>query len=398
MERRVWAVNNLKRMTWHVVSALVVSALLPVVLLPMTNEELRRYGFGTKMTDAVNDMRETQPPRDVFRESDIPTPQLPTMRESKIPETPLMQQRVFRQSGPLPTSRREGPTADHRHEKANDIENTFREVQNFFFRPKKEHKAILSMNGKGVTGLWTLSTATVQRKGSTWFSAGVGYSLYDRSFGRKLDATQRIEAISAPFTYMTVPIENLETSLQLRGVDESGKNFPIPTQSDWETSDLQDVQVMGKYRFMDNKKDQLSAAVGMGMRIGVEENVVTRRGSSGVDYETFLTVTKGIKNFSVSLEGGLIFPNGEDRTNSGVADIQYGNFGMEFRPNGKLNLGLEANYLNWDHGGHSSETTLGAKYRVSRDWVFDVATTFQNDDKLIAGRSYYTRAAIQVKL
>jgi len=381
---------------WIAVLSLLVA--LPLRASAMTNDDLRRYGFGTTVTDAMNDMRETQPARDVFREDAIPDPKLPSISESRIPETPVMQQRVFRQSGPLPTPDRDGPTADPRHPEAKDIEGTFREVQNFFFRPKKLHDPILSLNDKGVTGLWNATTANVQRKGSTWFRAGVGYELYDRSYGLSLGPTERIEVFNAPFTYMTVPIDNLETSLQVRAVDEHGSNFPLPTATDWQTSDVQDVQVLGKYRFVDNQKEDLSVAFGLCLRVGVEENVVTRRGSNGVDYETFLTATKGIKNFSVTLEGGFIFPNGENSTNSGVPDIAYGNFGLEFRPNGKLNLGVESNYLSWDHAGHVAEMTLGAKYRVSREWVLDLATTFQNDDKLPAGRQYRTMAAIQVKL
>jgi hypothetical protein len=117
-----------------------------------------------------------------------------------------------------------------------------------------------------------------------------------------------------------------------------------------------------------------------------------------VDYETFLAVTKAEKNFSLSLEGGMIFPNGENRTHSGVPDITFGGLGLQFRPNGKLELGLELQYLDWNYAGTQVTTAIGAKYRVSRKTVLDVAMPFSNSSELIAGPSYSALASIQIQL
>lgn len=364
----------------------------------LTNEELRRYGFGSSVTEAVDDMRETQTPRDVFREDRIPAPTLPSMQQDAIPDAPVLQQRVFRQGGAIVTSDREGPTADYRHPKAAEMEGTFKEVENFFFRPKKLYDEVLSMNSKGLTGLFRMTTADIQRKGTTWVRAGIEYTQYDRSFGQELPVNQSIDKLSVPLTYLTVPVDDLELSLQLVAGNEDAFQFPIPTLTSWEVTGLQEVQVMGKYRFFTNEQERISAAVGLGMRIGVEENFLTRIGSNGVDYETFLTVTKAEKNFSLSLEGGLIFPNGENRTHSGVPDITFGGLGLQFRPNGKLELGLELQYLDWNYAGTQVTTAIGAKYRVSRKTVLDLAMPFSNSSELIAGPSYSALASIQIQL
>ena len=83
---------------------------------------------------------------------------------------------------------------------------------------------------------------------------------------------------------------------------------------------------------------------------------------------------------------------------SGVPNLSYGNVGLEFRPSSKLDLGLEANYMNWNYSGHALEATLGAKYRMSKGWTADLSTTFEGDSTMIVGREYRTMASIQIKL
>ena len=295
---------------------IVVVAIVPSTAKALSNEELRRYGFGNSLTNAVTDINEVQAPKEVFREDSIPSPKLPSMTDPAIPETPALQQRVFRQGGDISVERVTpgGHVEDAESPQAEDIEHTFREIKNYFTKPEYIHNAVLSMNYRGVTGLWNTSTARVQKKGTSWFRVGIGYDYFDRSGGSKLDYNQRIEKFHMPVTYMTAPVENLETSLQLVLASEEGHEFPIPTRENWKTEEIESFQVMGKYRFVDNQQEDLSAAIGIGLKVGVEENFVTRVGSNGVDYETFLAVTKGIKNFSVSVEGGFLFTNGENAT------------------------------------------------------------------------------------
>lgn len=390
--------KELRKIAWGMCLAVFVM----VVGLPyanaLTNEELRRYGFGNSLTDAMTDINEVQAPRPVFREDSIPSPRLPSMTDSYIPESPVLEQRVFRQGGDVKISRVEGHTEDENAPEAKDIEHTFSEIKNYFTKPEFIHNPVLSLNYRGVTGLWNMSTARVQRKGSTWFRMGIGYDYYDRSGGVKLPTNQRIETFHAPITYMAVPIENLETSLQMVIASEEGHEFPIPTRENWKTEGIESVQVMGKYRFLDNQKDDLSAAIGLGLKVAVEENMVTRLGSNGVDYETFVAVTKGIKNFSLSLEGGFKFTNGENYSSSGVPNLSYGNVGVEFRPSSRFDIGLEANYLNWNNSGNSLETTLGGKYSLSRHWTADLSATFEGSNKMVVGRGYRAMASIMVKL
>lgn len=390
--------KKLRKVAWGIGLTVFVMAVGLPYANALTDEELRRYGFGSSLTDAVTDINEVQAPRPVFREDSIPSPRLPSMTDAHIPESPVLDQRVFRQGGDVKVSRVEGHTEDANDPDAKDIEHTFSEIKNYFTKPEFIHNTVLSMNFRGVTGMWNASTARVQRKGSSWFRVGIGYDYYDRSGGVRLPANERIEKFVAPFTYMTVPVENLETSLQMVLVSEEGHEFPIPTTQSWTTEGVESVQVMGKYRFLDNQKDDLSAAIGLGLKVAGEENVVSRIGSNGVDYETFIAVTKGIKNFSVSLEGGFKFTNGENYSSSGVPNISYGNVGFEFRPSSKLDLGLELNFLNWNNAGDSLETTLGGKYSLSRHWTADLSATFEGSSNMVAGRAYRAMASVMVKL
>jgi hypothetical protein len=390
--------KRLRKIAWGMCLTVVLTVLGLPFANALTNEELRRYGFGNTLTDAMTDMNEVQVPRPVFRDGSIPSPQLPSMTETYIPESPVLEQRVFRQGGDVKVTRVEGQIPEQSTSDAVSVEHTFREIKNYFAKPEFIHNPVLSLNYRGVTGLWNTSTARVQRKGSTWLRIGAGYDYYDQSGGVKLPANERIEKYHVPITYMTVPVENLETSLQLVLASEEGHEFPIPSLESWKTEGIDRVQIMAKYRFLNNEKDDLSAAFGLGLRVAVEENMVTRTGSNGVDYETFVALTKGIKNFSVTVEGGFIFTNGENYSASGVPDLNYGNFGLEFRPSSRLDVGIEANYMNWNNSGSSLETTLGAKYSLSRAWTADLSTTFENTNEMVIGRGYRAMASLMVKL
>jgi hypothetical protein len=253
-------------------------------------------------------------------------------------------------------------------EKATAEEGTFREVEDFFLRPSRIFDRVLSMNETGVTGLINMPTAEIPRPGATFARVGIGYTFHDRFAGANLPDSQAIETFTAPLTYQSVPWRNLELSLQVMGVSEDAENFPLV--SDYEVTGIREVGLNAKYRFFENPRNGFQAAFGFGMKVGVER-VATRIGSNAVDYSLYLVGTKRMKNFGMHLRGGLTFPNGETRTNSGVPDITQVDLGLDFSPSDRLSITGELGYTDWNFVGTNTEATLGIKYKMSETWALD---------------------------
>jgi hypothetical protein len=377
--------------------ALGLSLLAGASLRAVENAELRRYGFSSQLSNSVDQSRSLEIPAPVGS-SVVPTAVNPgdLLDPGEIPGAPEFVARVIRQRQDSPTPGREGLVEGYPGEEhARAEEGTFKEVEDFFFHPTQIHRRLLSMNESGQTGLVNMPTAEIPRPGGSFVRLGFGYTLYDRYSGTNLPGSQGIESFTAPFTYQTIPWKNLELSLQVTGINEESNQFPLV--NDYSVAGIRDVGVNAKYRFFDNPQTQVQAAFGFGMNVGVER-LTTRLGSNAVDYNLYLVGTKRVKNFGVHLRGGLTFPNGENRTNSGVPDISRVDLGLDFSPSDKLSVMAELNYVDWNFVGTNTEVALGFKYRMSDTWVFDVGIPIQLDNNLVEGYRYRALASIQAQL
>lgn len=376
---------------------LVVMLGSAVALPAVENDDLRRYGFSREVANTVDASRRYEVPAARIPDG-VPSPVIPgdLLDPREIPEAPEFTARVIRQRQEVPTPGQEGPVSVYPGtEKATAEEGTFREVEDFFLRPSRIFDRVLSMNETGVTGLINMPIAEIPRPGSTHARAGFAYTFHDRFAGTNLPDSQAIETFTAPFTYQSVPWRNLELSLQVMGVSEDAENFPLV--ADYEVAGIREVGLNAKYRFYENPVNGIQAAFGFGMKVGVER-VATRLGSNAVDYSMYLVGSKRMKNFGVHLRGGLTFPNGETRTNSGVPDITQVDLGLDFSPSDRLSITGELGYTDWNFVGTNTEATLGIKYKMSETWVLDFGVPLQLENNLAEGYRYRVMAAIQAQL
>lgn len=359
--------------------------------------ELRAYGFSGDFSGEVRSSRRFDLPAPAVPGS-VPSPVVPgdLIDPKEIPGAPEYVTRVVRQRRDGPTPGVEGLTAGFPgEEQADREEGTFKEVEDFFFRPTQLYRRLLMMNETGVTGLFNMPTAEIPRPGSTWLRLGVGYTLYDRFSGTSLPDDQAIEQYLVPLTYQSVPWRNLELSLQVMGVSEENRGFPII--NNYELAGVREVAINAKYRFLENPHSGIQAAAGFGMTVGVERDP-TRVGSNGVDYELYLTATKRQNNFGVHARGGFVFPNGEDRSNSGVPDITRLDFGVDFSPSDRLSFVGEVNYTDWRFVGTNTEAALGFKYRMSDKWLVNFGVPLKLENNLVEGYRYRVLASVQAQL
>jgi len=377
--------------------ALAAALLAAAPARAVEGDELRRYGFSRTFSGEVQESKRFEVPA-TQPTSVVPTPVIPgdLLDPREIPGAPDYARRVIRQRRENPSPGKEGLVAGYPGEEhAAAEEGTFKEVEDFFLNPSRINRRILSMNEVGVTGLFNMPSAEIPRPGATFARIGFGYTFYDRFAGANLSDHQGIESFTAPLTYQSVPWRHLELSLQIMGVNEENDGFPLV--SPYEVTGVREVGMNAKYRFFDNPHTQVSAAVGFGIRTGVER-LPTRLGSNAVDYDLYVVGTKRVKNFGVHLRGGLTFPNGETRTNSGVPDISRLDLGLDFSPSDKLSVVAVVCYTDWNFVGTNTEATLGFKYRMSDTWVFDMAVPLQLDNNLAEGYRYRVLAGVQAQL
>lgn len=337
----------------------------------LTEEELKRYGFSGGISGYVNDTNRYTTGNRGYSPSRIPSPVVPKLDpERRVPTLPGVQPRVLHQEA-RPTPGEEGPTQVYRHSRASEIEGSFKEVENFFFNPAKINRPFQTLAGMGLTGLAEMPSAEIPKKGFAVFQAGAEYTRYSEAFDERLPSNQRIEQWRFPFTYSVVPMDDLEASVKFTMVNEEAFDFPLPLPTSYTLTGLQDVTLQAKYRFVENPSKRFSIAAGLGIDVAYEKNV-TRLGSNGVDYRLFLAATRRSKNYGLHLTGGVVFPNGEDRTSSGVPDISFFSLGLDFFPSERMAALLEFSYKDRAYSGSSLDAIVGLKYQVNPGWHVDV--------------------------
>lgn len=350
-------------------AAIALSATAPV--LAVSNEELKKYGFGDHLEQALDESRQLEPPPVQQSPKAIPPPVIPGLAEERqLPRPTGFENRTLSQAYPKRSQSFEGPTEPYRGKEARKEERGFDDVEDFVFAPRHVHPRLFTLSQRGLTGLGQTITAEVPAKGFIHFRSGVDYTVFKRSFGAPLLPNQKIEQLIFPFAYAFVPAHDLEISIQYSIVDEEGRNFPLIP--DFNTFGLMDFGALTKYRFYDNPESKVSFAATLGMRNGAKK-VVTRFGSSGVDYVGAFNFTKRMRNTGIHGEFGALFVNGLDRTNSGVPDITFYNLGVDLQANRKLDLVLELNGFDWQSNGENVDASAGFKLKLSNNWLVDLS-------------------------
>lgn len=380
---------------WKVALALLVAGAAPARAVDQA--EFRRYGFSRDFAGEVEGSRKYEVPA-TQASSVVPSPVIPgdLLDPKEIPGAPEYVARVVRQRQDVASPGVEGLVEGYPGEEhARAEEGTFREVEDFFLRPSEVYERVTSMNEWGQTGLAIMPTADIPRPGATYLRGGLAYTFYDRFGDTPLSDDRAIEQYLFALTYQSVPWKNLELSLQATGVNEEAENFPLIQQ--YEVFGVRDVRLNAKYRFYENPQSQVQAAVGFGLDVGVEE-VPTRLGSNGVDYQLYLVGSKRMQNFGVHMRGGFVFPNGENRTNSGIPDIAQLDLGLDFSPSDRLTITGEVNHVNWRFLGDQTKITAGIKYRMSHRWSFDFGLPLKVSNSLAEDYRYRVLAAVQAQL
>jgi hypothetical protein len=336
----------------------------------VSNDELKRYGFGDGVTDAIDQSRQLEPPKPEPMRRVIPEPVVPGLSDTReIPRPTGFENRTLDQAYPRRAPPFEGPTDAVRGRQARREERGFAEVEDFVFAPRQVFPRFYTLADRGLTGLGRTITAEVAPKNTIQTRSGVDYLVYKRAYGQPLLPDQKIEQWQFPFAYSFTPTNDLELSLDFAIFDERGRDFPLV--QNYTAFGLADVMALTKYRFYNNPGSRVSLAVSLGMRNGVKSNV-TRIGSSGVDYMGSVSATKRIRNFGIHGEGGAWFVNGVDRTNSGVPDVTFWNLGADLQVSENLDVVLELNGFDWQSSGNNIDASTGFKLRLNHNWILDL--------------------------
>ncbi|MBI4863301.1 MAG: hypothetical protein HY815_24000 [Candidatus Riflebacteria bacterium] len=362
----------------------------------MSDQTLRGNGFDDRMLDALRQSRYHEPPVQSGSSAHIPPPVLPaaTATDRDIPEAIPGPTRLLQQDGRGTAAPYEGPTRVYQGGEAREIEGTFSEVENFFFRPGRHYDRFLSMNDSNVTGLIQMFTGEVERKSTTYARFGFGHVQFKRAFGNALLSTQTIEQIMFPMAVMMVPAKDLELSLTMTLFDEKARNFPLIR--DYSLTGVSSVVTTAKYRFVDNPEDRLSLAFLFQLIVAVE-NTVTRIGSNGVDFLMGLAMTKRLHNFGLHVDGGWIFANGEDRTNNRVPDVGFAGVGVDFQTGERLDWIVELNYVDFQNVGNRLDITPGLKWKISDKWRYNLGFPIALHDTMAQGFTYRLTTSLQFR-
>jgi hypothetical protein len=381
---------------WVGIAMACAAMVAPAAAEHLSDTDLHRYGFGEKMVHTLRDSQVHEPPRSVAREAAIPPPIVGSapLSDRDIPEPSLGPTRLIPQGERGVAPPYEGPTRLYQGSDGKELEGTFKEVENFFFRPGRHYDRFLSQSERDVTGLVQMFTGEIDRKGSTHGRFGVQHTLFRKSFGEGLLRDRRLEQVLFPVVAMVVPGKDLEIAQSLTVIDEEARNFPLIR--DHAVTGLRDATTTVKYRFLDNPEDRVSMAGLFAIKVGIE-NVVTRVGSNGVDFLMGMALTKRIHNMGLHLDGGYIFANGQDRTNNRAPDVGFADFGIDFQTGPTLNWTLEFNYTDFDFIGHRFEITPGLKWKFADRWRFDVGFPLTADDTMAQGYYYRLSTGFQVR-
>lgn len=355
----------------------------------LSDRDLHGYGFGEAMVHTLKDSNRHEPPRAV-RSAEIPSPVVgaPALSDRDIPEPTVGPSRLIPQGGRGVAPPYEGPTRLYQGSDGKELEGTFSEIENFFFRPNRHYDRFLSTSERDTTGLVQMFTGEIARKGTSYARVGIGHTRFKKAFGQGLLTDQRIEQLTFPITAMWVAAKDLEIAQSFTPFDEETRNFPVIRDN--AIAGIRDATTTVKYRFLDNPEDRVSLAFAMAIKVGIE-NTVTRVGSNGVDYLMALAFTKRIHNLGIHADGGWIFANGQDRTNGRVPDVGFADIGMDFQTGPTLDWILEVNYTDFSYVGDRVEITPGLKWKISDRWRYDVGFPLTARDSMAQG--YYYRLA-----
>ena len=375
--------------------ALVASMVAVAHAQGLSGDDLHRYGFGETMLHTLQDSTRHEPPRSIHS-AEIPSPVVGAapLSDKDIPEPTVGPSRLVPQGGRGMEPPYEGPTRIYQGSDGKELEGTFKEVENFFFRPNRHYDHFTSASERDVTGLITMFTGEIGRKHDVYVRSGFTHTLFRKAFGSGLYSGQQIEQVTFPQSLTFVAGKDLELGVSLTPFEEIGRSFPV--LRDYSISGIRDVSTTAKYRFLDNPEDRVSLAFVFGLKVGVE-NTVTRIGSNGVDYLMALAFTKRIHNLGLHADGGWIFANGQDRTNNRVPDVGIADIGMDFQTGENLDWILEVNYTDFSYVGERIELTPGLKWKISDRWRFDLGVPITARDTMAQGYYYRVATAFQFR-
>ena len=368
---------------------------IPAAADALSDRDLSRYGFGENMVHTLHDAGSHEPPREI-RSADIPSPIVgaPAIADKDIPEPTVGPSRLLPQGGRGISPPYEGPTRIYQGSEGKELEGTFKEVENFFFRPSRHFDRFTSPSEGDTTGLIHMITAEIGHRHDDFARLGIQHIQFRKSFGQGLQTNQQIEQIAFPITGTFTMGKDLEFAQSVTPFDEKSTNFPL--LRDHEISGLKDATTTVKYRFLDNPEDRVSLAFQMAIKVGIE-NTITKVGSNGVDYQMALAFTKRIHNMGLHADGGWLFANGQDKSNNRVPDVGFADLGLDFQTNEFLDWILELNYTDFNYVGERLEILPGLKWKISDKWRFDVGFPITARDTMAQGYNYRITTAFALK-
>ena len=222
---------------------------------------------------------------------------------------------------------------------------------------------------KGLTGLYRTVGATTMPKASYLFYSQFSFMRFDRAFGERVN-TGHIDKFLVPMGLSAALTDEFEIALSGDIVNEQAINFPLI--NDYEKTELEELNFMGKYKFFDNPSQQTMGAFGFGVSSAMGKQV-TRRATDGTSYLGFLSASKLTEKVNVHGQIGVNIASGKGATGNEHPNNLFYNIGFEIPVATRTRTILEVNGLDWAGYGNNLDLTVGARYQVRDEFSLQFA-------------------------
>jgi len=241
----------------------------------------------------------------------------------------------------------------------------------FLEKHKKIPTRVVGNTEWGLTGLYrTVSADTLPEK-THLFYAGVSRTKFDRAFGERVDGS--IEKVVSPMGLVTSLSDQFEIALTGNIVNEKSVDFPFI--NDFEKTEVEEVMLWAKYKFLDNPSKLLKSAMGFGVQNAMGKQV-SRRGLDGSTFSGFLSLSREFERLTLHSNLGLTLASARNSTGNEQPNNLFYNLGAEVPVSRNTRVLVELNGLDWAGFGNNIDLTLGGRYQVREEFSLQLNIPF----------------------
>jgi hypothetical protein len=302
----------------------------------------------------------------VSEASDIPSPLAPPLDTSYgdlVPPPTKPKSRKFYQ----PRLRDVVPGSRDEFEK--DRRKRIRDYQRppdfnlFLEKHKKPPTQVLGNTEWGLTGLYRTVSANTLPEKTFLFHTGVSRTKFDRVFGERVRGS--IEKIVSPMGLVAGLSDQFEIALTGNMVNEKSVDFPFI--HDFEKTEVEEVMLWAKYKFLDNPSKLLQSAMGFGVQNAMGKQV-SRRGLDGSTFSGFLSLSREFDRWIIHSNLGITLASVRNGTGNEQPNNVFYNLGAEVPVSKNTRILVELNGLDWAGFGNNIDLSLGARYQMRREF------------------------------